>query len=108
MRTPGAFVGLRRVGGAPNDGSERVLPVRHCQPLQTQSPAGPVDFTAFRGPPGQQAVHDAQVRIDRVAVAAGLAVVPNAPDPFQGPAAELPTSRGWPPSGRVLIEMTKK
>jgi hypothetical protein len=36
------------VGGAPNDGGERVFPIRHFQALQAQSPTSSVDFSAFR------------------------------------------------------------
>jgi hypothetical protein len=68
---PGPLVSLCRVGGAPNDRGERVFPLRHCQPLQAQSPASPVGVTAFRGPPGNEAVHGGQAPIDRVSVAAG-------------------------------------
>jgi hypothetical protein len=80
---PGSLVGLGRVGGGPDDGGKRIFPVRHRQPLQAQRPAGPVDFTAFRGPPGHQPVHSAEISIDGVPVPAGLAIVPDAADPFQ-------------------------
>jgi hypothetical protein len=40
---PRPFVSLGRVGGAPDDGGERVFPIRHFQPLQAQCPASPVE-----------------------------------------------------------------
>jgi hypothetical protein len=58
---PRSFVRLGRVGRAPDDGGERVFPLRDRQPLQAQSPASSVDFAAFRGPPHHQAVHGGQV-----------------------------------------------
>jgi hypothetical protein len=45
---PRSFVGLGRVGGAPDDRGEWAFPIRDLQPLQAQSPASPVDFLAFR------------------------------------------------------------
>jgi hypothetical protein len=39
--------------------------------------------TAFCRPPSDQAIHNGQVGIDRIAVAAGLAVVPVAADPIK-------------------------
>ena len=80
---PSSFVGLGRVGGAPNDRGERVFPIRHFQPLQAQRPASSVDFPAFRRPPGHQVVHGGQVAIDRVPVPGGLAVSPGIADPLQ-------------------------
>jgi hypothetical protein len=80
---PRSFVGLGGVRGAPNDGCERVFPLRYLQPLQTQSPASSVDLPSFRCPNGDQAIDGGQVAIDRVAVAVGLAVFPGVSRPLQ-------------------------
>ena len=50
---PGPFVGLGRVGGAADDGCERVFPIRDFQPLQAQRRASSAGLPAFSRPPGR-------------------------------------------------------
>jgi hypothetical protein len=80
---PGPFIGFGRVGGAPDDGGERGFPIRDFQPKQAQSAASSVGFMAFRGPPSHEVIDSVQVGIDGVPVPAGLAVLPDAAQPFQ-------------------------
>jgi hypothetical protein len=76
-----SFVGLGRVCGAPDDRGERVLSLRHFQPLQAKGATRSVDLPALRRPPGHEAVDGAEIAVDGVAVPSGLAVFPDAPDP---------------------------
>jgi hypothetical protein len=76
---PSSLVGLGRIRGASNHGGERVFTFRYFQPTQAESPTSSVDFPALRCPPGQ-AVHGAQISIDRVAAATGLGVFPGVAD----------------------------
>src|SRR6516165_403073 len=73
---PRPFVGLGRVGGGPNDGGERVFPIRYFQPPKAQRPTRSVSLATLCGPPLHQTVHGAQVPIDCITFSAGLAVVP--------------------------------
>jgi hypothetical protein len=65
---PRPLVSLARVGGAPDDRSERTFPNRGMQAPQAQRPARSVDFPAFRGPPSHKAAHRGQSGIDRISV----------------------------------------
>jgi hypothetical protein len=66
---PSPFVGFGRVRGAPNDGSERVFPLRCFQPLLAQRPPSSISLPAVRRPPTHQAVDGGQIPINRISVA---------------------------------------
>jgi hypothetical protein len=100
-----ALVGLGRVGGAPNDRGKRVFPIRDFQPPQPERPASSVHVTAFRGPPGHQAVHRGQVRIDRVCGPGWPGSLPKHRGPVAGRGAGLQPSTGRSLLATVLVEM---
>jgi hypothetical protein len=76
--TPRPFFGFGGVSGASDDGREGIFPT-----TQAESPASPVNFPALRRPHRDQAIHGAQVPINRVSVPAGLALSPGIADPLQ-------------------------
>jgi hypothetical protein len=45
--------------------------------LQPQRLASPLNGTIFRRPPGYEIENGSEIRIDRIAVALGLAVIPS-------------------------------
>jgi hypothetical protein len=86
---PRSFVNSDRVGGAPDDGGERVFALGNVEKPRPQGPASPFDVAPFGGPPSHQVVDRGQVPVDRVPPAAALAYSPGVPNPVnilpQGP-----------------------
>jgi hypothetical protein len=74
----GAFVDLSGIGGAADDSGERFVGSWQIQPVQLQRPPCPADGPTFCRPPHYEVEHGAEVSIDRVAIPAGLAVLPSA------------------------------
>src|SRR4029450_2651358 len=69
----GAFVDLLSISGRENDGGKRLVVIGRSDILQPQRLARPLSGTIFRRPPGYKIENGSEIRIDRIAVALGLA-----------------------------------